>query len=203
MAGPEIVVVRCRFTGLFPSVARAEEDLATRLGNFADSLRAGAQQLSSFQESAEAWLKKLEHLEDQLLCACGYKDPENVRSAYSYEKGHLTEYDVHQMVEALVELIQEPPGKLSSKEGAVGKLTERVVSGQWPPDNVAGAKIKKLMVIKREARNVKSESEGLTALKKKIEEDVVQSAAGHHHHHHHHKKKADLEGGVASGNSGF
>lgn len=105
------------FTGLFPSVARAEEDLATRLGNFADSLRAGAQQLSSFQESAEAWLKKLEHLEDQLLCACGYKDPENVRSAYSYEKGHLTEYDVHQMVEALVELIQEPPGKLTSKAG--------------------------------------------------------------------------------------
>ncbi|CAJ1409874.1 unnamed protein product, partial [Effrenium voratum] len=102
------------FAGMFPAVSHMEEDKESRLEKFAAFVQS-YDDFRSFRESAEAWLRKLNQVEEKILHASGVKDRDVSKGYLSYEKGDLSEYEVHQLLQSVAELLQQPPGKNKSE----------------------------------------------------------------------------------------
>jgi len=100
------------FMGLFPQIKDKYMEVNKRISDARASLNHGQASLSSFRETLGSWLIKLEKARDKLEIACGVQEPtlDHYESNYSYEKGHLTEFDVQGMILGILDIFQDIPG---------------------------------------------------------------------------------------------
>lgn len=140
------------FTSIFPAVSSSEEEQEDRLKQYLAFLAICEENFSTFQDTAQVWLRKLRLVEEKLLSACGHRERDPSKGLLSYEKGELSEYEVHLLLTAAVSLLQQAPGKPKSAQAQKKKLQE----------DAGGAKIMGVALLgaSHEARGPKARETG-------------------------------------------
>lgn len=106
------------FTQLFPQVKERCEEIDRRFTEAKSSIQLAPLHLARFKETLAAWTKKLADHRDKVEIACGVQimpDDLAIGAAYSYEKGHFSEFELHTMVKAIVHHLQNPPGRFLTR----------------------------------------------------------------------------------------
>ena len=109
------------FTSIFPAASAAEDEQEDRIHKFTASISVCEENFASFRASTEAWLRKLRAVEEKLLCACGHRERDPSKGNLSYEKGELSEYEVHLMLTTAATVLEQAPGKPKSTAQAQPK----------------------------------------------------------------------------------
>merc|ERR1719188_2625749 len=81
-------------------------------------IESGPKYLDRFKDVFNGWLTALEAHRDKIEIACGVQQIAETEAAgvsYSYEKGHLTEFDVQVMIKDIVTTLKTPPGRRMTK----------------------------------------------------------------------------------------
>mmetsp|Transcript_49632 Transcript_49632/g.130972 ORF Transcript_49632/g.130972 Transcript_49632/m.130972 type:complete len:992 (-) Transcript_49632:8-2983(-) len=106
------------FCGLFPQVRDKYDEIDRRMALAKAGIQLGPRYLERFKETIKTWLEKLTQHRDKMEIACGLRHlPDHIAAgtAYSYERGHLTEFDVQAMIKDIITHLQHPPGRHMTK----------------------------------------------------------------------------------------
>jgi len=121
------------FMGLFPQVRGRYEEINARQAAALHTIKQSETWFKRFQEILLPWTTKLIALRDKCEIACELREmPEHLAAgaAYSYVKGHITEFDVQVYIKELAKQLVQVPGhdlgdKSRSREMRKAKSTQQ------------------------------------------------------------------------------
>mmetsp|Transcript_28996 Transcript_28996/g.53352 ORF Transcript_28996/g.53352 Transcript_28996/m.53352 type:complete len:1030 (+) Transcript_28996:145-3234(+) len=122
------------FMKLFPQVKDKDLEQKLRMQTAKVIITCGDKCLNTFRDALHVWMEKLVKKRDLIEMACGVRNlPVDFKgNHWSYEKGHLTEFEVQIMIEEVIQHLQSVPGNQMTKEQRRAKK-ERKKKGETDP----------------------------------------------------------------------
>lgn len=116
------------FCQLFPQVRCKIDEIDRRMVDAISSIQLGSKNVERFRQSLKAWIDKVISHRDWIEIACGERQlPDHISAGklYSYERGHIGEYEVQAMIRDLVHTLRNPGGRTLTKAQKKAKSDQR------------------------------------------------------------------------------